>query len=95
MPAGRSTGSTLGEVPAADVPTRPFGLMQIEPDDLMMHVYRFDVSRDDQQDEYATIVELHHPEHLTAPQLVDIFGDSPSDALGPALVAGIARVAQF
>ncbi|MEM1335375.1 MAG: hypothetical protein AAGG08_18150 [Actinomycetota bacterium] len=85
----------VGELPAADVPARAFELMRIEPDDLAMHVYRFDVSRDGDPIEYATIVELHHPDYLTAGQLVDIFGESPSDAPDVALIADIARAAQF
>lgn len=85
----------VGEVPAGEIPARAFELMQVEPDDLAMHVYRFDVSRDGPPIEYATIVELHHPEYLTATQLVDIFGPSPTDAPDPALIAQIARAAQF
>ncbi|MEO1059629.1 MAG: hypothetical protein AAFY28_22220 [Actinomycetota bacterium] len=84
----------IGSLPAAEVPPAAFDLMNIEPRELAMHVYRFDVSRDGETIEYATIVELHHPEYLTTEQLVEIFGESPTDAPEPTLLDRIDEVAQ-
>ncbi len=83
----------IGSLPAADVPPAAFDRMNIEPTDLAMHVYRFDVSRDGETIEYATIVELHHPEYLTSAQLIEVFGDSPTDAPEPALLSTINEAA--
>ena len=51
-----------------------FELMQIEPvETLAAHVYLFVVSRDEQSYTYATIVELHHPDYLSAAELEIIY----------------------
>ncbi|MEM9516714.1 MAG: hypothetical protein AAGA42_17835 [Actinomycetota bacterium] len=83
----------IGSLPAADVPPTAFDLMNIEPDELALHVYRFDVSRDGETIEYATIAELHHPEYLTTEQLVEIFGESPTDAPALTLLSAINEAA--
>jgi hypothetical protein len=41
--------------------------------DLAVHVYQLMLVRDVVALEYATIMEVHHPEYLTAPDLRDVF----------------------
>ena len=42
-----------------------YALMALnEPDELAMHVYRLLLKKDSQIIEYATIIELHHPDYL-------------------------------
>ena len=40
---------------------------------LAMHVYRLLLRKDEQMIEYATIVEVHHPEYMTEQRLYDLF----------------------
>ncbi|MDX1403757.1 MAG: hypothetical protein R3192_04430 [Woeseiaceae bacterium] len=70
-------------------------LMQIElPKFLAAHVYVLVVRKQERSYEYATIVELHHPDYLTADDLQAIYGeivfdDSPrftlDDYIDPAI----------
>lgn len=62
------------------------------PATLATHVYVFQVRKDGHTYNYATIVEIHHPEYLTATDLEDIYGevifddsnrDSIHDFIGP------------
>lgn len=41
--------------------------------DLALHVYQLMLVRDDQELEYATILEAHHPEYLTESSLRELF----------------------
>jgi len=51
-------------------------LMQIGlPEDLATHVYLFVISNDEGSFNYATIVELHHPDYLTAEDLRNVYGE--------------------
>lgn len=51
-------------------------LMRIDlPKFLAAHVYEFVISKEGRSYEYATIVELHHPEYLSAVDLQGIYGE--------------------
>lgn len=55
---------------------------------LAMHVYALDVAKEGRTVEYATLVEIHHPDYLTTAQLAEIYG--PADAAArPGLVAAL------
>ena len=45
------------------------------PAELAAHVYLFVVSKDNRSYNYATIVELHHPQYLSLDDLRDIYGE--------------------
>jgi hypothetical protein len=49
--------------------------------DLAVHVYQLMLVRDDIALEYATIMEVHHPEYLTTPYLRNLFDYEASDRL--------------
>jgi hypothetical protein len=38
-----------------------------------MHAYVLDVTREDARFEYATIIELHHPDYLQLKELIEIY----------------------
>lgn len=40
---------------------------------LAMHIYRLHLKKNDQTIEYATIIEIHHPEYLTRQQLEKLY----------------------
>lgn len=42
---------------------------------LAMHVYRLHIKKEKQSIEYATIIELHHPDYMTPGRLQAIYGD--------------------
>jgi hypothetical protein len=51
-------------------------LMQIDlPKFLAAHVYQFVIRKDDRSYNYATIVELHHPDYLSAEDLEALYGE--------------------
>jgi hypothetical protein len=51
-------------------------LMQINlPQFLAAHAYQFVIRKDGRSYDYATIVELHHPDYLSAQDLVAIYGE--------------------
>ena len=51
-------------------------LMQIAlPRFLAAHAYQFVIRKDDRSYDYATIVELHHPDYLSAADLQAIYGE--------------------
>lgn len=43
-------------------------------ENLAMHAYRLILERNAQSIHYATIVETHHPEYLTEPELLELYG---------------------
>lgn len=49
----------------------------IEPTRLAVHVYGLSVAKDDADTEYASIVEVHHPDYLGLAELRAIYGDDP------------------
>jgi hypothetical protein len=51
-------------------------LMQIDlPKFLAAHVYQFVIRKDGRSYDYATIVELHHPDYLSAEDLEAVYGE--------------------
>jgi len=51
-------------------------LMQIGlPAELATHVYQFTIRRDERTYNYATIVELHHPDYLSVDGLRSLYGE--------------------
>ena len=51
-------------------------LMQITlPEFLAAHVYQFVIRKDDRSYDHSTIVELHHPDYLSAENLEAVYGE--------------------
>lgn len=49
-------------------------VMRVEPArDVAVHIYRFFLTKGGQQVDYATIIELHHPDYLTREELRRLF----------------------
>jgi len=86
--AGGSIGSTFaasgwtvnkahryfGEV---DASAKLISLMGgIEPTKLAVHIYVLSVAKDDASFEYASIIEVHHPDYLRLADLHEIYGPS-------------------
>lgn len=65
----------------------------IEPSRLAVHVYALGVSRGGIEIEYASIVEVHHPDYLELADLVELYGpvSVPTDDSVAALLALTAR----
>jgi len=88
--AGGSIGATLAEAGwtvtrrhlwVGDVPaTTGIGsLMNIDDSSpLGLHVFDLEVSRGDEQLHYATIAEVHHPDHLDRNGIEQLFGPTES-----------------
>ena len=58
-------------------------LMQIGlPATLAAHVYRFNISKDGRSFDYATIVEVHHPDYLDTAELKSLYGEILFDDSG-------------
>jgi hypothetical protein len=56
-------------------PPRLASLMRVaEGTPLATHIYALDVAKDGQVIEYATLVEIHHPDYLTVEALAEIYG---------------------
>jgi hypothetical protein len=52
-------------------------LMHIDgPIELGVHAYQLVLEKDSQTIDYATIVETHHPDYLSLPELEELYGDS-------------------
>lgn len=68
-----------------DHPTHPVAtLMGIEHDtDIAMHVYRLLLKKSDQAIDYATLIELHHPEYLGQSDLVNLYFVESGESLQP------------
>jgi hypothetical protein len=60
--------------------------------DLAVHVYQLLLVREEITLEYATIMEVHHPEYLTVTELRDIFDDTPGGALTSAELDRLAAI---
>ena len=64
----------IGNVRLPEGPTEIATLMRLTgAHDLALHVYQLVLVREDASLEYATIMEVHHPEYLTVQELWDIF----------------------
>jgi len=48
-------------------------LMAVDDELLAMHVYRLLLKKEEQTIDYATIIELHHPDHLTEVQVTKLY----------------------
>jgi hypothetical protein len=67
----------IGRVRLPDRSTPVGTLMRLSGShDLALHVYQLVLVRGDMELEYATILEAHHPEYLTAQELGEIFSAS-------------------
>ena len=65
----------------------------IEPRQLAVHVYALGVSRGGLQIDYASIVEVHHPDYLDVADLAELYGPAsvPADDSVAALLELAAR----
>ena len=65
-------------------------LMDISlPDELAMHVYRFNLVKAHSLVEYATIVEIHHPAYLSSRRLNNLYKTLPSEPFPESALAAI------
>ncbi len=74
----------IGElgIPAAD--TSITRLMQISGAPMLaLHVYQLLLVKDDEVYEYATILETHHPEYLSASDLHELYDYDATNTLSP------------
>jgi hypothetical protein len=63
-------------------------LMQLEgKQTLALHVYQLLLVRNERVFEYATIVEAHHPQYLSEPDLLNIYHYNESDSLSAISIA--------
>ena len=89
--SGRSIGSTfresgwsvdkrtvfIGSIPATEAKPEVSHLMRLpSPQILGKHVYELILERGVQSLQYATIVELHHPDYLSEKELRELYGQS-------------------
>ncbi len=51
--------------------------------DVAMHVYRLVLRKSDQAIEYATLIELHHPDHLDQSDLLNLYTVDATASLEP------------
>jgi hypothetical protein len=51
--------------------------------DVAMHVYRLVLSKNNQVIEYATLIELHHPDYLDQSDLLDLYSVDARTSLQP------------
>ena len=94
--AGRSIGATfredgwdvrkrtlyIGTVRLPEIRTPVGELMRLTgAHDIALHVYQLVLARAETELEYATILEAHHPEYLSAENLREIFADAASASL--------------
>jgi hypothetical protein len=54
-----------------------------QPEDIAMHVYRLLLQKDGQAIDYATVIELHHPDYLGPEQLRDMYPVDARSTLQP------------
>ena len=101
--SGRSIGATLrdagwevskrlkyiGKFPVTDADDEIVRLMRIEvPRSLALHNYDVEISKAGRTINYATIVEIHHPDYLTVAELRRIYGDNAAERPPPPLIPG-------
>lgn len=83
----------IGDVRLPDSDTEIGQLMRLTgAHDLALHVYQLVLVREDVALEYATIMEVHHPEYLTTSDLRDMFEYDPVPGL---LDADVARLSEL
>jgi hypothetical protein len=61
---------------------------------LAAHAYALDVTKAGRSIEYALLVEIHHPEYLTIPQLETIYGEADAAGRTTSLEALLATAAE-
>jgi hypothetical protein len=62
--------------------------------DLAMHVYRLILEREDESAQYATIVEVHHPDYLSENELHELYGQEMATKLDPASLEAFVALIQ-
>ena len=89
----RKTTLFLGSLPPI-APAHPIGsLMQLDQENnLAVHVYRLILERASQSINYATIVEVHHPDYLSVDELQLLYGSNMEFETGTGEVAGLLRL---
>ena len=79
------------QIPSSDTPVS--GLMHLGDDaDLAIHVYQLVLVRAGMAQEYATILEAHHPEYLSVAELRDLFEYENRQALPDADMDNITKL---
>ncbi len=80
----------VGNTRLPDRPTEIAALMRLTgAHDLALHVYQLVLVREEIALEYATILEVHHPEYLTVAELRELFDD---EATAPIPAGEFARL---
>ena len=105
--AGQSIGSTfrasgwqIGKITlhvgsvSLDDPEHEIGqLMHLEQAaELSVHAYQLVLEKDDQTIDYATIVETHHPDYLTTPELTELYGEHVETKLDAAEIRDLSTL---
>jgi hypothetical protein len=68
-------------------------LMRLEHGtDIALHVYRLLLKKSEQAIDYATLIELHHPEYLGRPDLLNLFTVDAGTSLQPQQVEAMKRL---
>jgi hypothetical protein len=62
--------------------------------DLAMHVYRLVLEREGESANYATIVEVHHPDYLSENELHDLYDPDMATSLDPASIEAFVALIQ-
>ncbi len=60
--------------------------------DLALHVYQLLLAKDKQIFEYATIIEAHHPDYLSMPELLKIYRYGDSESLSAESIADLVNL---
>ena len=83
----------IGETRVDDIGTAVAERLQLsEPTVLAMHVYELHFEKDGQRVFYATVVELHHPDYLTQPELRKIYSFDVPEQLATRDVEALAAL---
>lgn len=57
-------------------------LMRLDaPGELAMHIYRFNINKESYSIDYATIIEVHHPQYLSVAELRSVYPLKPGATL--------------
>ena len=74
----------IGTIVVEDTTTDVLDLMALDGrQTLALHVYQLLLARGSQIFEYATIIEVHHPDYLSEADLLRIYSYDQSESLGP------------
>lgn len=83
----------IGDVRLPDERTEIAELMRLTgAHDLALHIYQLVLVREGVASEYATIMEVHHPEYLTVSELREIFDYDAEPALSQADLAQLSAL---